>query len=71
MVIAALIVWFTRPSFAEVDELTKARLTDTEDPAAPVEVAQEGKLTCVIDRSRSRDQRGGRGWERKASGEAG
>ncbi|MFD1767026.1 S1C family serine protease [Sphingorhabdus buctiana] len=54
MVIVALIVWFTRPSFAEVDELTKARLTDTEDPAAPAEVAQEGKLTCVIDRSRSR-----------------
>lgn len=54
MVIAALIVWFTRPSFAEVDELTKARLTDTEDPAAPAQVAQEGKLTCVIDRSRSR-----------------
>lgn len=54
MVIAALIVWFTRPSFAEVDELTRARLAGTEDPAAPVQAAKEGKLTCVIDRSRSR-----------------
>ena len=54
LVIAALLTWYARPSFAEVDELTKARLTDTEDPAAPAKVAQEGKLTCVIDRSRSR-----------------
>lgn len=54
LVIAALLTWYARPSFAEVDELTKARLTDTEDPATPAKVAQEGKLTCVIDRSRSR-----------------
>lgn len=54
MVIAALIVWFTRPSFSEVDDLTRARLTDTQDPAATAQVAREGKLVCVIDRSRSR-----------------
>ena len=54
LVIAALLTWYARPSFSEVDELTKARLTDTEDPAVPAKVAQEGKLTCVIDRSRSR-----------------
>jgi serine protease Do len=53
-VIAALLTWFTRPNFAEVDERTKARLTGTEDPAAPAKMAREGRLTCVIDRSRSR-----------------
>lgn len=54
LVIAALIVWFTRPGFAEVDEHTRARLTGTDDPAAPAQAAKEGRLTCVIDRSRSR-----------------
>lgn len=54
LVIAALIVWLTRPSFAEVDEVTRAHLTGTEDPAAPVQAAKEGRLICVIDRSRSR-----------------
>lgn len=54
LVIAALLSWYARPSFAQVEELTRARLVNTEDPAAPAKVASEGKLTCVIDRSRSR-----------------
>lgn len=54
-VIAALVVWFTRPSFDEVDELTRAALATTPDPALPAKTAAAaGKLTCVIDRSRSR-----------------
>jgi serine protease Do len=54
LLIAASLTWFTRPSFAEVDELTRTALKETADPAAPVQAASEGKLTCVIDRSRSR-----------------
>jgi type II secretory pathway pseudopilin PulG len=54
LLIAALLTWYTRPSFAQVDELTRAALTGSEDPAAPAKVASAGKLTCVIDRSRSR-----------------
>lgn len=54
LVIAALLTWFTRPSFAEVDDLTRAALAGTDDPAAEAKPAREGKLTCVIDRTRSR-----------------
>ncbi|WRH75646.1 MAG: serine protease [Sphingobium sp.] len=53
-IIAGLIAWFTRPSFSEVDEITRAALAETADPAAPAKAATAGKLTCVIDRSRSR-----------------
>jgi type II secretory pathway pseudopilin PulG len=54
LLIAALLTWFARPSFAEVDELTRAALAGSQDPATPTKAASEGKLTCVIDRSRSR-----------------
>ncbi|MGL5838256.1 MAG: S1C family serine protease [Sphingorhabdus sp.] len=54
LLVAALLTWLTRPGFAEVDELTRASLSGKEDPAAPAKAAAEGKLTCVIDRSRSR-----------------
>jgi serine protease Do len=54
LVIAALLTWFMRPSFSQVDELTRAALTQTADPATPAKPAAAGKLTCVIDRSRSR-----------------
>jgi serine protease Do len=54
LLIAAFLTWFTRPSFAEVDELTRTTLSGSQDPAAPAQAASEGKLTCVIDRSRSR-----------------
>ncbi len=54
LIIAALLTWLTRPSFAEVDGLTRAALSESEDPATPEKAASEGKLACVIDRSRSR-----------------
>jgi len=55
LVIAALVTWLTRPSFDEVDEITRAALAETADPALPAKAAaRAGKLTCVIDRSRSR-----------------
>ena len=54
LVVAAFLTWFTRPGFDEVDTRTRAALSETEDPAAPAKVARAGKMTCVIDRSRSR-----------------
>jgi serine protease Do len=54
LILAALMTWFTRPDFSAVDERVKAALSGTADPAAPVQVAKPGKLTCVIDRARSR-----------------
>jgi serine protease Do len=54
LVVAAFLTWFTRPGFDEVDTRTRTALSETADPAAPAKVARAGKMTCVIDRSRSR-----------------
>ncbi|RDV07491.1 serine protease [Sphingorhabdus pulchriflava] len=54
LVVAAFLTWFTRPGFDEVDTRTRTTLSETADPAAPAKVARAGKMTCVIDRSRSR-----------------
>jgi serine protease Do len=54
LVVAAFLTWFTRPGFDEVDTRTRAALSGTADPAAQAKVARAGKMTCVIDRSRSR-----------------
>lgn len=54
LLIAALLTWFTRPGFEQVDTLAKAALKGSVDPAAKAVVANAGPLICTIDRSRSR-----------------
>jgi serine protease Do len=54
LLIAALLTWYTRPSFDQVDALAKAALKETPNPAAKQSVAKAGSLLCTIDRSRSR-----------------
>jgi serine protease Do len=54
MLIAAVLTWATRPSFDEVDDMAKAALKGSADPAAKAVVANAGPQICTIDRSRSR-----------------
>jgi serine protease Do len=55
LLVAALLTWFTRPGFDQVDSIAKAALKNTADPAAvKAEAASAGALTCTIDRTRSR-----------------
>ena len=54
LLVAALLAWFTRPGFDQVDERAKAALKDSADPAAKAVVANAGPQICTIDRSRSR-----------------
>jgi serine protease Do len=54
LLVAALLTWFTRPGFDEVDTMARAALKDVPDPAAKAVVARAGTQICVIDRSRSR-----------------
>ncbi len=54
LLIAALLTWFTRPGFDQVDTLARAALKEVPDPAAKAVVAKAGAQICVIDRSRSR-----------------
>jgi serine protease Do len=54
LLIAALLTWFTRPGFDQIDERARAVLKDVPDPAAKAVVAKTGAQICVIDRSRSR-----------------
>lgn len=52
--IAAAVLWFTRPGFDEVDARAKAALQDVNDPAAKAVASNAGAQICTIDRSRSR-----------------
>lgn len=54
LLVAALLTWFTRPGFDQVDERARAALKNVADPAAKAVVAKAGAQICVIDRSRSR-----------------
>ncbi len=54
LLVAALLTWFTRPGFDEVDERARAALKGSADPAAKAVVAKAGPQICTIDRSRSR-----------------
>jgi serine protease Do len=54
MLIAALLTWFTRPGFDQVDARAKAALKGSADPAAKAVVANAGPQICTINRSRSR-----------------
>jgi serine protease Do len=54
LLVAALLTWFTRPGFDQVDIMARAALKDVPDPAAKAVVAKAGAQICVIDRSRSR-----------------
>jgi serine protease Do len=54
LLVAALLTWFTRPGFDQVDSIAKATLKDSPDPAAKAVVANVGGQTCTVDRSRSR-----------------
>jgi serine protease Do len=54
LLVAALLTWFTRPGFDQVDAMAKAALKDSPDPAAKAVVANAGAQLCTIDRSRSR-----------------
>ncbi len=54
MLIAALVAWFTRPGFDQIDERARIALKDSADPAAKAVVAKAGAQICTIDRSRSR-----------------
>lgn len=54
LLVAALLTWFTRPGFDQVDMMARAALKNVPDPAAKAVVAKAGAQICVIDRSRSR-----------------
>lgn len=54
MLIAALLAWYTRPGFDQIDERARAALKGSADPAAKAVVANAGPQICTIDRSRSR-----------------
>ena len=54
MLIAALVAWFTRPGFDQIDARARAALKDSTDPAAKAVVANAGAQICTIDRTRSR-----------------
>lgn len=54
LLVAALLTWFTRPGFDQVDERAKAALKGTANPAVKTVVANTGSQLCTIDRSRSR-----------------
>jgi serine protease Do len=54
LLVAALLTWFTRPGFDQVDAMAKAALKETPDPAAKQSAAKAGSLICTIDRNRSR-----------------
>ena len=54
--IGALLVWLTRPSFAEIDERVAAALDETEEPSgeSPTTLAGDGTLLCTFVPERSR-----------------
>ncbi|MFM2411311.1 MAG: hypothetical protein RL481_2139 [Pseudomonadota bacterium] len=54
LLLAALLTWFTRPGFDQVDNLARTALKETSDPAVKAVAANGGAQMCVIDRSRSR-----------------
>jgi serine protease Do len=54
LLVAALLTWFTRPGFDQVNVLAKAMLKETPDPAVKSGPASVGAQLCTIDRSRSR-----------------
>ncbi len=54
MLLAALVAWFTRPGFDQIDERARVALKEVADPAAKAVVAKTGAQICTIDRSRSR-----------------
>ncbi len=54
MLLAALVTWFTRPGFDQIDERARTALKEVNDPAAKAVVANAGPQICVIDSSRSR-----------------
>ncbi len=54
LLVAALLTWFTRPGFDEVDSLARAALKETADPAVKAVAASSGAQICTVDRSRSR-----------------
>jgi serine protease Do len=58
MALSAIIIFFARPSFDEVDERVRTAMTTVinqdKDAAKPVSTANNGKLRCVIQPDRSR-----------------
>jgi serine protease Do len=54
LLVAAILTWFTRPGFDEVDTRAKTELKEVNDPAAKAVVAGAGAQICTIDRNRSR-----------------
>lgn len=57
-VVAALLAWFTRPAYADIqerlEEVLRTQMADAEAAPLPPAASATGNLTCVLDTSRSR-----------------